>query len=113
MKLLSLPNPKVKCECCGEEVQIPTIQEQIVEIMANFDFKKVRKVMELLNWRWTDVGVPEVLHLRKAARKLMGDIQDDTIRLESGGFCVDVDRSPFGDSIRLSFQISDWEGFSH
>lgn len=52
-------------------------EEQIQEIMTNLDFKEVRKVMKLLNWKWginidPDIqdanGVPKVAHLKATTK---------------------------------------------
>ena len=52
------------------------------EIMDNFDFQQVHKVMEFLNWPWFDggengePGVPDVSTLRKKARYLLRQAGD-------------------------------------
>jgi hypothetical protein len=45
------------------------IQEQIDEIMDSFDFEKVHKIMEALNWEWHEQGIPDIYSLRTSARK--------------------------------------------
>ena len=48
------------------------IQKQIEDIMDEFNFGEVRKVMESLEWTWHETGcIPEEYDLRKSARKLL------------------------------------------
>jgi hypothetical protein len=56
-------------------------QEMIYEIMDNFDFEKVSKAMELLNWKWSGIlrgggadFVPTKVDLRKKARKFLFEV---------------------------------------
>jgi len=47
-------------------------QVQIDQIMDCFDFPRVAKVMEFLNWTWFDVGrVPVEYEIRKYTRDLL------------------------------------------
>lgn len=46
--------------------------EMIDNIMDNFDFSRVARCMEVLEWKWHNVeGVPEESNIRKLARELM------------------------------------------
>ena len=58
-------------------------QELIDNIMDNFDFSRVARCMEVLEWKWCDVpeGVPEESDIRKLARKLMKQVPE-TFRKE-------------------------------
>jgi len=60
------------------------VEEQIDDIMDDFDFDKVHKIMEFLNWEWiTDedgTQVPYISDLRKRARSLL------RIAAKEGGF---------------------------
>ena len=47
-----------------------TEQEDIDEIMDEFDFVKVHKVMEALDWGWGMEGVPYIGDMRKVVRNL-------------------------------------------
>ena len=44
----------------------------IDDIMDNFDFHKVHRVMEFMNWQWSGEVVPSVSEMRKEARRLVG-----------------------------------------
>jgi len=61
------------------------IQEQIDEIMDSFDFQKVHKIMEFLNWEWYE-GVPDIYSLRTAARKHLKQAAEVKGASGSGGF---------------------------
>jgi hypothetical protein len=62
------------------------IQEQIDEIMDSFDFQKVHKIMEAINWRWHEEGVPDVYSLRTLARKHLKEAVEIKGAISSGGF---------------------------
>ena len=54
----------------------PKIRTTIDEVLDNFDFERVEKVMQLLNWTWgsgTNAEVPDIARLRTQARKLLQD----------------------------------------
>ena len=64
------------------------IQKQIEDIMDEFNFGEVQKVMESLDWTWSETGcVPEEYDLRKGARKLLKEAAkmiDDKLNLSVG-----------------------------
>lgn len=64
------------------------IQKQIEDIMDEFNFGEVRKVMDSLEWSWHETGcVPEEYDLRKGARKLLrhaAEMIDDSLYLSGG-----------------------------
>ena len=69
------------------------MQEQIDEIMDNFDFERVHRMMNTLDWKWVDgdgeFSVPDVPELRKTARRLLYQVIDEGfIHCGSGGFNV-------------------------
>lgn len=76
------------------------VQEAIDEIMDNFDFERVHKVMDFLNWKWFSADanseVPDPSELRKSARKqikecLQGSVDySDYFSISCGGFEVVV-----------------------
>lgn len=42
------------------------------EILDHFDFAKVQKVMEFMDWTWYDTdGVPSISDIRKKAREML------------------------------------------
>ena len=68
------------------------MQEQIDNIMDNFDFSRVLKVMRALNWEWGSCGTehePDEAELRREAAKTDRDrmtamFYGMTCRLERG-----------------------------
>lgn len=74
----------------------PKIQDIIDEVMDNFDFHKVHRVMKALNWRWvgatTTSKIPDIPHIRREVRKLIkGVIEDEIDFAFVGGFEVTND----------------------
>jgi len=74
-----------------------TLEEHIEVVMDNFDFHKVRQVMEVLDWQWHDcAGVPEIPDMRKRVRSMMKSIyacRDNERTERTGGFEVYFSRS--------------------
>lgn len=69
------------------------MQEQIDEIMDNFDFDLVYKIMLAVDWKWADgeggMSLPTVPELRECARRLLYETVDESlIGCGSGGFNV-------------------------
>lgn len=65
------------------------IYDQIDDIIYNFDFEKVHKIMKILKWRWFIGGelvIPSVQQLVKQARKLLFRAATETTTVELGGF---------------------------
>ena len=46
-------------------------QNMIDRVMSRFDFDKVRKYMEEVNWTWCGVGVPSVDLLKDTSEMLL------------------------------------------
>ena len=93
-----------------------TEEEIIEDILDEFDFNKVSKVMEFLNWGWTDgnfvLAVPTIGQLRKRARTLMQSfIGKEDGMVATGGFWITkktFDGEPF---YRLHFVLSSWDNY--
>lgn len=66
--------------------------ETIENILDEYDFQKVHKAMEALEWHWctSDDGLPSVAELRRQARGLLEDVYRHTetpyIMMGCGGF---------------------------
>lgn len=94
-------------------------QEDIEHILDEFDFHKVQKAMEALNWTWaTSDGIPDIGELRKTARYLLNfcynaDATEPTFVTGTGGF--EASRDMFvGDAKRyysLKFVVSGWNNY--
>jgi hypothetical protein len=86
-----------------------TQQELIDEILDQFDFQKVKEVMDALNWTWaigTEALVPDIPELRKQAREILWDLVRSKGRMiKAGGLVVEkVD----DDTLELRFEVSSW-----
>ena len=87
------------------------------EIMDWFDFRKVAKVMEFLNWKWYFDGidgVPAEGDIRALARQLMNEAYDRAVATGknyqggTGGFYIEVDMTDDEPWIKLSFILNEW-----
>ena len=85
------------------------MQEQIDNIMDNFDFSRVLKAMRALNWEWGAGGKehePDETELRSEARLLLKNAWDHSATFACGGFWA-----YFADGVlSLHFTVSDWCG---
>ena len=91
-----------------------TQQELIDEILDQFDFEKVKKAMDALNWTWgmgkwgtgTEALVPDIPELRKQAREMLWDLVRSKYRMiKTGGLVVEKDDD---DTLELRFEVSSW-----
>ena len=103
------------------------LQKLIDDIMDNFNFNKVRKVMKHLNWKWalSENGVPEVYELKETARRLLNECLyemimhgEDSWSIATGGFAAratnykgseESEDSSIG--LKLSFKVEDWDAY--
>lgn len=90
------------------------VQARIDEIMDWFDFGKVAKVMEALDWSWYISGemeVPAEPDLREAARDLLwkayGLSRSTDCTIGLGGFYATY--YPEDGQFKLVFQVAQWE----
>ena len=65
--------------------------EAVENILDEFDFNRVQKTMEALDWQWWDVdGVPSISDLRRRARSLLEDVylksDEHLVTTSTGGF---------------------------
>jgi len=84
-----------------------TKQEQLDEIMDNFDFHKVQRVMVFLEWEYSGEGanyIPEESELRRRARKLLNQCIELNTTISTGGF-----EAIGTDDIKLSFVVEEYE----
>lgn len=104
------------------------VQEEIDNILDDFDFEKIHKVMEALGWVWEPIGsrVPTIAQLRKAARARLRDATSadpsykDSVRIVSSGgfkatfevFGAEWDERPFDDFfLGLEFVVEEQARF--
>lgn len=62
--------------------------KKIEDILDEFNFEKVHKAIEALDWTWYYNGVPTIAELRRSARRLLNDVAevDGDITMGTGGF---------------------------
>ena len=87
---------------------------KIKSILNNFDFNTVKKVMEVLNWKWTRAknGIPDMDEIKKLATSLLVDACLDKQNISTGGFRAvyeDNDGDPY---VGLEFIVEECEGFA-
>jgi len=98
------------------------------EIMDNFDFHQVHKVMEFLNWTWFDIiengenCVPDVSDIRKKARYLLRQAGDRLLNdkdnlpdfgVATGGLRAKAYRDVELGIVffKLTFEVESWDNF--
>lgn len=93
---------------CDTRELTSTEYKKINEIMDNFDFRRVYKVMKFLDWAWHLDGkmeVPTESDIRRHARELLERLyQENLYCVECGGFRATKSN---GD-LSLSFILEDW-----
>jgi hypothetical protein len=86
------------------------LEDQIDDILDMFDFERVKKAMDALNWTWSRCdGVPEIYDLRKCARTLLRDVSKldpDRASVATGGFWAGYNNGV----LSLSFRLDDQDG---
>ena len=94
-----------------------TKDQQINEIMDNFDFNKVAKVMDFLDWKWylKEYRVPAEPEIRKKVRQHLtkafeyGQGQGRKYTLCTGGFVCSYD--PEYSELSLTFELDGWVSY--
>jgi hypothetical protein len=61
-KMAGVPTPRI---------YIDPVNQMIDNILDEFNFAKVRKAMEALDWKWASVGIPTIDDLRNEAHRLL------------------------------------------
>lgn len=82
-------------------------RSKLDELLEGFDFEKVHKIMDLLDWRWAGViGTPEKEDMIPVVKSLYDSIEGAVLRDErssaaTGGFMLTFDPD---DEIKLVFE---------
>lgn len=93
------------------------VSKEIEDILDNFDFKQVKKVMDALEWKYHDSPDSHITiaELRKMARRLLKDIYNadpsDHWFIACGGFEAERRMCP-GDPkkyLYLKFVVTEWD----
>jgi hypothetical protein len=101
-----------------KELEAKVLLEHCIE---NFDFSKVRIVMEFLDWRWAFINaVPQISDMKDWVRELSSaslkqmkeNPKQKKSSYSSGGFEVVVTRTYEGcepDNVEIKFVIESWD----
>lgn len=82
------------------------MKEKIEQIMENFDFDKVHRVMAFLDLDSSrgDSGMPSVEVLKEKARELLSSVDEKTVAISAGGF----EAKYYSGYLSLSFIVEEW-----
>ena len=89
------------------------MREVIEKVLNNFDFEKVRGVMELTNWIWaqSDGKVPSVAIMKDVARGLLADVSymDAGSTVSTGGLRATKIQDESTEGLMLEFVLEQSE----
>lgn len=94
-----------------------TKEEKIESILENFDFQKIHKVMEFLNWTWFGSGkeVPSTYKLIKRTEEYLNECYDYSLKnkedygVASGGMYVTSFYEEGEVELSAKFVITSWD----
>jgi hypothetical protein len=97
-----------------------TKQEQINEIIKNFDWDRTRKAMEALNWTWAfSDGAPTTGELVVEATRQLSRAWDErhnrglpSFRIASGGFEAICSICDDEACLELKFVLTEWDTYN-
>ena len=97
----------------------------IASILEDFDFEKVHKVMQMLDWKWAttfkkdDTGfqliatVPSVVQIKVQALELLSDAWDKKASMSTGGLVAKYGINEMEEpSLTLSFELESAESYN-
>ena len=84
-------------------------QKALDQIMDWFDFEKVEKTMEALNWKWggAEEGVPTIGEIKTQARRLLTQAITERVTIGTGGFKASYNHKY--KHLTLEFIVSEWD----
>ena len=88
---------------------------KIKSILNHFDFNTVKKIMDVLNWKWvlSKNGVPDIDEIIGLATRLLIDACVEKQNISTGGFRAVYDDNGDGDPyVGLEFIVEECEGFA-
>jgi len=92
-------------------MKVPANHELIIEgLIANLDFDKIVKVMNLTDWTWgTPAQVPSLVQMKETARSLLTEMLESGYREHgTGGFEAWQDGQHFGIRFVVADSGTDW-----
>lgn len=88
------------------------MRDVIDNILDEFDFEQVHKVMVFLEWKWAGEGVPTISTLRKRAREMLNYAADHAVGTSgTGGFYVRKDMCGNETFLTLHFVVASWDNY--
>ena len=88
---------------------------KIKSILNHFDFNKVKKIMDVLNWKWASSknGVPDIDEINGLATRLLIDACVEKTNISTGGFRAVCDDNGDGEPyVGLECIVAECEGFA-
>ena len=98
------------------------VAKDIEDIIDEFDFERVKKVMDFLEWEWCDaeIAIPHIGELRKKARLLLSEVSVKVLKnkeieaesnIRTGGFQATAYKWENEVRMRLAFILTDWDNY--
>ncbi len=97
--------------------EIKSMDSHIEEVMDNFNWIKVRDVMDFLEWKWfPEEEVPEITRIKKTAQSLLEEVakaKREESSIGTGGFTARKFRGEEGlPELSLTFELTSTESCS-
>lgn len=88
--------------------EVDPFEQKWEEIEKNFDWERVEKVMNFLDWKWYTVdGIPNIRDLKHKAYNLLKEAYDNGGYYAVGGFTAEyITKDNF---LQLSFVLDSWD----
>ena len=89
------------------------LTERFNRCMEEIDFRKIENVMQFLDWKWRDIGVPTQENMRNTCRYLFDRCLEQLggrcfAYCATGGFVVEVDQHA---TVSVRFELQSWDEF--
>ena len=106
--------------CLEAELIKRTTHESLInDIVDNFDFVKVQKVMKMLDWKWSNAdgeGVPGIGRMKEVARHILESALQQTDKADggysaTGGFAAHAWNDNGEVCARLVFELNEYETY--
>ena len=99
-----------------------SVRDEIENVLDEFDFATVHKVMEFLEWNWFGAmdGIPTLSEIRKSARRLLIEVANDVARNNeidaqsnraTGGLRAEAYKGDEKTYLKLSFELAEWDNY--
>lgn len=105
----------IQCKLGNKTLPKSNNERKIDDLMENFDFEKVKKVMDFLDWTWYGESKPPSIEaLKRNARDMLERAVEEKTCISSAGFKAVYENDPENPNdpyIGLEFILEDMEGF--